>query len=88
VKEEASLVKNTVCNAYVKYGMNVFEYEDTENQRIREEQSDEVVLGQTEGGSWKKDRTDPERQTMTSGVSSSGGAGDDEYGFSDDESHT
>jgi hypothetical protein len=67
--------------------MNVFEYEHAEKQRIREEQADEVALGQAEGGSRKKGRTDPERQTMTLGVSS-GGAADDEYGFSDDEAHT
>jgi len=51
VKQETSLVKNTVCDACVKYGMNVFEYEDAEKQRIREEQSDEVVLGKAEGDS-------------------------------------
>jgi hypothetical protein len=87
VKQEASLVKNTVSDAYVKYGMNVFEYEHVEKQCIREEQTDEVALGQVEGDSRKKVHTDPERQTMTLGVSS-GGVADDEYGFSDDEPDT
>jgi hypothetical protein len=84
LKVEAVQVKNTVCDAYVKYGMNVFEHENTENLRIREEESDEVTLGQTEGDSPKKDRTDPDRWTLTLGVSSGGGAHGD-YGFSDDE---
>ena len=48
VKKEASLVKDALCEAYVKYGMKVFEYETTEKQRIREEQADEVTVGQAE----------------------------------------
>jgi hypothetical protein len=36
VRQEASLVKIAVCEAYIKYEMNVFEYEHTEKQRIRE----------------------------------------------------
>ncbi len=73
MKKEASLVKDAVCEAYVKYGMKVFEYETAEKQRSQEEQADEVTVGQAEGGSRKKSRL------------SSGGAADDEYGFSDDE---
>ena len=64
--------------------MNVFEYKHTEKQRTREEESDEVSLGQTEGGSRKKGRTDPERRIMTLGVSS-GGTVHALYGFSDEE---
>jgi hypothetical protein len=84
VKKEASLVKDAVCEAYVKYGMKVFEYETAEKQRIREEQADEVTVGQAEGGSRKKGHTDAEGHMMTLGVSS-GGVADDKYGFSDDE---
>ncbi len=32
VKQEASLVKNAICESYVKYGMNVF-YKHTEKER-------------------------------------------------------
>ena len=39
-------MKIGVCEDYIKYGMNVFEYEHTEKQRIREEEADEVSLGQ------------------------------------------
>ncbi len=84
VRQEASLVKIAVCEAYIKYGMNVFEYEHTEKQRIREEETDEVSLGQAEGDSRKKDHTDPERWIMTLGVSS-GGTAHAVYGFSDEE---
>jgi hypothetical protein len=83
VRQEASLVKIAVCETYIKYGMNVFEYEHTEKQRIREE-TDEVSLGQTEGDSHKKDHTDPERRILTLGVSS-GGTTHSVYGFSDEE---
>ncbi len=87
VKEEVAELKNDVCDAYVKYGMNVFEHDHTEKLRMREEETDEVTLGETEGGSRKKDRTDPDytdRQAMTLGVSS-GGTVHGDYGFSDDE---
>ena len=36
----------------------MFEYEHAEKQRIRQEQADEVTVGQAEGGSRKKSRTD------------------------------
>ncbi len=84
VKTEAAEVKNAVCDAYVKYGMNVFEHDHTEKLRMREEEADEVSLGQSEGGNRKKDRTDPDRRAMTLGVSS-GGTAHGDYGFSDDE---
>ena len=32
---------------------------------MREEEADEVALGETEGGSRKKDRTDPDPRAMT-----------------------
>ena len=35
VKAEAAAVKNAVCDAYVKYGMNAFEHEHAEKLRIR-----------------------------------------------------
>ena len=76
-------MKIAVCEAYIKYGMNVFEYEHAEKKRIREE-ADEVSLGQAEGVSRKTGRTDPERRIMTLGVSS-GGTAHAVYGFSDEE---
>ncbi len=44
VKQEASRVKDAILEAYVAYGSKVFEHEHTENQRIRQEQADEVAL--------------------------------------------
>jgi hypothetical protein len=67
VKAEAAEVKNAVCDAYVKYGMNVFEHDHAEKQRMREEEADEVTLDQTEGVIRKKDHTDPDREAMTLG---------------------
>ena len=84
VKAESAEVKNAVCDAYVKYGMNAFEHEHAEKLRIREEAAEEVALGQAEGGSRKKGRADPDRRAMTFGVSS-GGTAHGDYGFSDDE---
>ncbi len=52
--------------------------------RVREEAAEEVALGQAEGGSRKKGRADPDRRTMTLGVSS-GETAHGDYGFSDDE---
>jgi hypothetical protein len=40
-----------------KYGMNVFEYEHAEKERIREEEKDKVSLEQIQGVSHKKDHT-------------------------------
>ena len=37
VKAEAAEVKNAVCDAYVKYGMNVFEHDHTEKLRMPQE---------------------------------------------------
>ncbi len=62
--------------------MNVFEHDHTEKLRMREEETDEVALGQSEGVNRKKDRTDPDRRAMTLGVSS-GGTAHGDYGFSD-----
>jgi hypothetical protein len=39
VKAEVAEVKNDVCDAYVKYGMNVFEHDHTEKLRMREEET-------------------------------------------------
>ena len=47
-------MKDTVVEAYEVYGMNVFEYDHTEKQRILENQTDESVADQTEGVSRKK----------------------------------
>ncbi len=77
-------MKNAVCDAYVKYGMNVFEHDHTEKRRMREEEADEVALGQAEGRIRKKGRTDLDRHAMTLGVAS-GGTVHGDYGFSDDE---
>jgi hypothetical protein len=84
VKTETAEVKNDVCDVYVKYGMNVFEHDHAEKLRMREEEADEVALGQEEGGSRKKGHTDPDRWSLTLGVSS-GGTDHGDYGFSDDE---
>ena len=70
VKLETSQVLVAVCDAYVKYGMNVFEHEHSEKLRIREEEADELSLGQAEGDNHKKGRPDPDRRAMTVGVSS------------------
>jgi hypothetical protein len=75
IEQEDSLVKNAICEAYVKYGMNVFEYEHTEKERIREEETDEVSLDQTQGVIRKKGHTEQERRIMTLGVCSGGTTG-------------
>jgi len=49
VKQEVSLVKDAIVEAYVVYGMNAFEYEYAEKERIRENQSHEAEVDQTEG---------------------------------------
>ena len=60
IKKEAALVKDDVVAAYVVYGMNVFEYDVAEKQRILQNQTDES----SEGGVRKKCRRDEERRTM------------------------
>ncbi len=62
----------------------MWEYEHTEQQRIRENQTDEMTLEQAEGGSRKKGRTEEERHIMTLGVCS-GVFVDEEFGFSEEE---
>ena len=83
-KQEALLVQDAVCDGFVKYGMKVFEYEHTEKQRIRQEQADEVTVGQAEGGSRKKSRTHTADPMMTFGQISPWETEDD-YGFGDNE---
>ena len=56
VKKESALVKDAIVEAYVVYGMNVFEYEHSENQRILENQTDEAVVQQAQGDNCKKCR--------------------------------
>ena len=77
-------MKDVIVEAYVVYGMNVFEYEDTEKERIHENQSDETALDQTEGYNRKKYHKEEERRTMTLGVYS-GVSADDEFAFGDEE---
>jgi hypothetical protein len=48
---EAAEVKNAVCDAYVKYGVNVFEHDHTENLRMREEEG--VSSGGTVHGDYR-----------------------------------
>jgi hypothetical protein len=62
----------------------VWEYEHVEHQRIRENQTDEMSLEQTEGGNHKKGHTEEERHTMTFGVCL-GVSVDEEFGFSEEE---
>jgi len=83
-KQEALLVQDAVCDGFVKYGMKVFEYEHTEKQRIRQEQADEVAVGQAEGGSRKKSRTHTADPMMTFGQTCPW-EDDDDYGFGDNE---
>jgi hypothetical protein len=64
VKKEVSLVKDAIVEAYVVYGMNVFEYEQAAKQRIRENQTDAETLEQTECVSRKKSHREEERRTM------------------------
>ncbi len=47
-------MKDTIVEAYVVYGMNVFEYEHTDKQRILENQTDETAVDQTESDNHKK----------------------------------
>jgi hypothetical protein len=54
VKAEAAEVQNAVCDACVKYGMNAFEHDHAEKLRVREEVTEDVTLGQAEGGNHKK----------------------------------
>jgi hypothetical protein len=75
IEQETSIVKNAIFEAYVKYGMNVFEYEHTEKERIREEETDEVSLEQAQGVIHKKDHTEQERRIMTLSVCSGGTTG-------------
>ena len=74
-------MKDVVVEPYVVYGMNVFDYEVTEKQRIVQKQTDESSV---EGGILKKYRREEERRTMQMGVFA-GVPVDDDYGFSDEE---
>ena len=84
VKKETTLVKDAIVAAYVVYGMNVFECEDAEKQRILENQTDEAETEETEGVNLKKYHREEERRTMKWGVFSAVPA-DDDYGFTDEE---
>ena len=84
VKKEDALVKDAIVEAYLVYGMNVFEYEHAEKQRILENQTDETAVQQVQGGSRKKCRREEERRTMQLGVFS-GVPVDDDCGFRDEE---
>ena len=53
-------MRDAIVEAYVVYGLNVFEYESTEKQRILENQTDEVATELTESGSHKKSRREEE----------------------------
>ena len=68
-----------IFEAYVVYGMNVFEYEHAEKQRNLENQTDEAAAHQVQGDSRKKcrSRREEERQTMQFGVFSGVPADDD-----------
>jgi hypothetical protein len=70
LKQEALLVKDAVVDAYVVYGLNVFEHEHAEKERIRQNQAHESQVDQAQGGSRKKCRRPESRQTMLLGVSS------------------
>jgi hypothetical protein len=86
VKKEAALVKDAVVEAYVVYGMNVFEYEQDSHQRIRENQTDKptAALDHAECDSLKKSHREEERRTMQFGVLS-GVSAEDDCGFTDEE---
>ena len=84
VKKEDALVKDAIVEAYLVYGMNVFEYEHAEKQRILENQTDETAVQQVQGGSRKKCRREEERRTMRL-VVFSGAPVDDDCGFRDEE---
>jgi hypothetical protein len=84
LKAEAELAKHEVVEAYVVYGLNVFEYEYAEKERIRQNQAHETQVEQAVGGSRKKCRTQEASQPMTLGVSS-GVNTDEGYGLSDDD---
>jgi len=84
LKAEAELAKHEVVEAYVVYGLNVFEYEYAEKERIRQNQAHETQVEQAVGGSRKKCRRQEAPQTMTLGVSS-GVNTDEGYGLSDDD---
>ena len=77
-------MKDAIVESYVVYGMNAFEYEYAEKERIRENQAHEAEVEQAEGGSRKKCRRQEARETMALGVCS-GVNTDEVYGFSDDD---
>ena len=52
-----------IFETYVVYGMNVFEYDHTEKQRILENQSNETATHQSQGDNRKKYRREEERTT-------------------------
>ena len=56
LKSEAELAKHEIVEAYVVYGLNVFEYEYAEKERIRQNQAHETQVEQAVGGSRKKCR--------------------------------
>jgi hypothetical protein len=75
---------DTYANMKVSYGMNVFEYEHAENQRILKNKTDESEAHQAQGDSRKKFRREEDRRTMQFGVFS-GVHADGDYGFTDEE---
>jgi hypothetical protein len=59
---EAAEVKNDVCDAYVKYGVNVFEHDHTEKLRMREEEG--VSSGGTVHGDYRFSDDEAEEVTL------------------------
>ncbi len=84
LKQEARLVQGAVLDAYVVYGLNVFEHEYTHKERIRENKAHEAEVELAHGGSRKKCRRLDSRQTMLLGVSSGVNTAET-CGFSDDD---
>jgi hypothetical protein len=70
LKAEAELVKHEIVEAYVVYGLNVFEYEYAEKERIRQNQAHETQVEQAVGDNRKKCRRQEAPQTVTLGVCS------------------
>ncbi len=81
---EAEVAKLAIVEAYVVCGLNVFEYEYAEKERIRQNQARETQVEQSVGGSRKKCRRQEAPQTMPLGVCS-GVNTDEGYGLSDDD---
>ncbi len=81
---ETEVAKLPIVETYVVYGLNVFEYEYSEKERIRQNQTHETQVEQTVGGSHKKCRRQEAPQTMSLGVCS-GVNTDEGYGLSDDD---